>query len=377
MTLRIAWQNVTHRKLRALASIGGVAFSILLVFMQWGIFSAAENSAEAVYQKLDFDVALIAPQYVFLGSAGTVPREVAARARDVAGVASAKPLYVGLHRYTNPEDRLRRSILVFGVDPVAPPFSDSEILQQSPRLLELGNALVDREARGEYGPKDIGLQADLGDGRIRIAGHYTMGAGFLAGADCMVSDQSFCHLFSGRRVDRPTMVLVRATDAGLRDGVVERLRATMTPDVVVRSRGELLAVERNYFVNVKPIGIMFRAGVVVGFLVGAVTLYQILSMQVSQHIRELATMKAIGFGNGAVYAVVIAEGFLYTLVGFVPAYLGGLAIYGALRTQAKVPVWMTTDRAVIVFVLTLAMCAISCALALRRVRTANPADLFG
>jgi putative ABC transport system permease protein len=377
MTLRIAWQNVVHRKLRALASIGGVAFSILLVFMQWGIFSAAENSAEAVYQKLDFDVALIAPQYVFLGSAGTVPREIVARARDVVGVASAKPLYVGLHRYTNPVDQLRRSILVFGVDPVAVPFSDPEIQEQASRLLELEKALVDREARGEYGPNHVGLEAELGDGRIRIVGNYTMGAGFLAGADCIVSDQTFCHLFSGRRVERPTMVLVRATDPGSPDAVVERLRSTMTSDVVVRTRDELLAVERDFFVNVKPIGIMFRAGVVIGFLVGAVTLYQILSMQVSQHIRELATMKAIGFGNGTVYSVVIAEGFLYALVGFIPAYLGGLAIYEALRTQAKVPVWMTTDRAAIVFLLTLAMCAVSCALALRRVRTANPADLFG
>lgn len=377
MTLRIAWQNVIHRKLRALASIGGVAFSILLVFMQWGIFSAAGNSAEVVYQKLDFDIALVAPQYVFLGSGGTVSRDIVARARDVPGVASAKLLHVGLHRYTNPVDRLRRSVLVFGVDPVDIPFTDSEILDQAPKLLELGNALVDREARGEYGPSDVGMEIELGDGRIRIAGHYSMSAGFLAGADCVVSDQTFCHLFSGRRVDRPTMVLVQARNPSTRAALAERLRSTLTSDVVVRTREELLAAERNYFVNVKPIGIMFRAGVVVGFLVGAVTLYQILSMQVSQHIRELATMKAMGFGNGSVYAVVIAEGFLYAVVGFIPAYLGGLAIYDALRNQAKVPVWMTIDRVAIVFLLTLAMCAISCALALRRVRTANPADLFG
>jgi putative ABC transport system permease protein len=117
--------------------------------------------------------------------------------------------------------------------------------------------------------------------------------------------------------------------------------------------------------------------VIVGFLVGAVTMYQILATQVTNNIRQLATMKAVGYGDRSVYGVVIIEGFIYALIGYVPAYLGGLLLYYVLREGAMVPVWMTIDRAMLVLVLTLVMCAAASVLALRKVRTADPADLFG
>lgn len=377
MILRIAWRNVMHKKLRALASIGGVAFSILLVFMQLGIFSAAENSAEVVFRQLDFDVALASPQYVFLASAGSVPREAMLRVRDLPGVASAKPLYIGLARFRTLDDNMRRGVFTMGVDPFNSPFSNPEIQRQASGLSRLGTALADREARGEYGPRDVGAESDFGSGRIKIIGHYTMGAGFIEGTDMVVSDATFCHLLAGKRIDRPSLILVKAESPSATETLVERLRRELGPDVVPYTRREIIDVETNYFVNVKPIGIMFRAGVVVGFLVGAVTLYQILALQVANHIRELATMKAVGYGDAGVYGVVVAEGLMYALIGFAPAFLGGMALYRLLQTQANVPVWMTAERAAVVFLLTLAMCAISCTLALRKVRTADPADLFG
>lgn len=376
MIWRLAWQNVTHKRLRAIASIGGVAFSILLMFMQLGIFSAAEKSAELVYHALDFDIAITSPQYVFLASAGTVPREAILRARDVTGIASVVPLNVGFALYRNTEDGLRRGLLLFGVDPDDIPFLDPEIQQQREKLYTDGAALMDREARGEYGRRDVGDASDLGAGSFTIAGHYLLGTGFIAGADAIVSNDTYLRLMPGTRADRPSLGLVKIEEGGNVQKIAERLQRALPANVAVRTRHEIEGIERNYFVNVKPIGIMFRSGVIVGFLVGAVTLYQILATQVANHMKEFATLKAMGYTDRAVYGVVIAEGFIYAAIGFVPAYFGGVGLYRILQKGAMVPVWMTVERAVFVLILTIIMCTVSSLLAVRKVASADPAELF-
>ena len=323
MIFRLAWENVAHKKLRAAASIGGVGFSILLMFMQLGIYSAAEKSAEVIYDSLDFDIALTSPQYVFVASAGTIPREALLRAKDVYGVASAKPLHVSFTLMRSVSDKIRRGIVLFGINPESVPFIDPEIQDQAYKLSEIDSALFDREARGEYGPRDVGSEIEVGSATTTVVGRYTLGTGFVAGADAIVSDETFVRLTRNYRIDRPTIGLLKVVGGESIDKITQRLKLAYSSDVIVRTRDELLDLERNFFVNIKPIGIMFQSGVVVGFLVGAVTLYQILSAQVTNHMKELATLKAMGYTDTSVQNVVILEGFIYALVGFVPAYLGG------------------------------------------------------
>jgi putative ABC transport system permease protein len=376
MMLQLAWQNVVHKKWRAAASLGGVAFSILLMFMQFGIFSAAERSADIVFNAVDFDLVLTSPQYVFMVNAGSLKREVAVRAKDVPGIESASPMFASFTLIRSIDDKLRRGILLLGIDPKLPPMKDPVIREQAYLLNEPDTTLMDREARGEFGPREVGTTVDLGFGHARIVGDYKLGTGFIAGADAIVSDHTYCRLLPGRRTDRPNLIFLKAKKGQSIEMLALRMRNSFGPDVRVWTKSAIIQAEQNYFVNIKPIGIMFRSGVVVGFLVGAVTLYQILSTQVASHIKELATMKAMGYSDAAVYSLVVLEGFIYALIGFVPAYIGGEILYKILREAAKVPVSMTIERAVIVLFLTLVMCAISSLLAARRVRTADPAELF-
>ena len=64
---------------------------------------------------------------------------------------------------------------------------------------------------------------------------------------------------------------------------------------MIMTRQELIDREENYFVNVKPVGIMFRVGMLVAFIVGAVILYQILASEITNRLKEFATMKAMGY----------------------------------------------------------------------------------
>jgi putative ABC transport system permease protein len=121
---------------------------------------------------------------------------------------------------------------------------------------------------------------------------------------------------------------------------------------------------------------MFTSGVLIAFVAGAVILYQVLASEVQNRMREYATLKALGYGDRYVYGVVVRQALIFSGLGFVPAFFLALLLYFLLRTQALVPVAMELTRVAGVSLLTAAMCLIATFLAVRKLRGADPADLF-
>jgi putative ABC transport system permease protein len=114
-----------------------------------------------------------------------------------------------------------------------------------------------------------------------------------------------------------------------------------------------------------------------GFLVGGMICYQIIATDVTEHLDEYATLKAIGYGDGYLNRVVLHEALWLAVLGFGPGLaLGGL-VYGALDVWVGLPMRLTPGRAGLVFALTAGMCVLSGMLALRKVRAADPAEVFG
>lgn len=121
---------------------------------------------------------------------------------------------------------------------------------------------------------------------------------------------------------------------------------------------------------------IFGLGVMIGALVGIIIVYQVLSTDVADHIREYATFKAIGYGRAFFLGIVFEEAVILAVLGFVPGFSVALALYKMAALATGLPIGMTASRPVLVLLATIAMCAVSGALATRRLARANPADLF-
>ena len=160
------------------------------------------------------------------------------------------------------------------------------------------------------------------------------------------------------------------------EAVAREVNRILWPEATAVSRAELTRAERRFWFEVKPIGIMFTSGVLVAFAAGAVVLYQVLASEVQNRIREYATLKALGYRDRHVYGVVIRQALIFAGLGFIPAFLLSLVLYALLRTQAMVPVSMELSRVVSVAGLTALMCLSATFLAVRKLREADPADLF-
>lgn len=372
----IALRNVLHGRARSFAALFGVSFAILLVFMQLGFRSAAERSATLLYDALDFDLLVCSPQFVFVARSREFPSEELARARSVPGVRSAEPLLLGWGEWRNPATGLGWGMLVVGVDPDVPPFREGRINSLLPALTEIDTALIDRFSRPEYGSQEPGARGEISGRRLKLVGRYAVGTGFVAGAAAVTSARTFHRLFPVIAPGTASLGLVKLRPGASPEAVAEALSAALAPSAKVLTRAQLSAQERNYWLNVKPIGIMFSSGVLVAFLVGAVILYQVLSAEVQNRLREYATLKALGYTDRFVSSVVFRQALLFSAVGFVPACLLSLVIYALLRREALLPVDMEWQRVVGVAALTVAMCLSATLLAVRKLRRADPADLF-
>ena len=102
----------------------------------------------------------------------------------------------------------------------------------------------------------------------------------------------------------------------------------------------------------------------------------ILSADVTDHLPEFATLKAIGHQDSYLTGVVLQEALFISGLGFVPGFLLSLLAYYHLAARTLMPIHMTFARAILVLVLAAGMCVFSGLLAVRKVKVADPAEVF-
>jgi putative ABC transport system permease protein len=113
-----------------------------------------------------------------------------------------------------------------------------------------------------------------------------------------------------------------------------------------------------------------------GFVVGVIIVYQVLSTDVNSHLKEYATFKAMGYNNMYLLGVIFEEAIILATLGFVPGFIIPMGLYQMARNATNLPIYMTLSRAMFVLTLTLIMCMISGAIATGKLQSADPADMF-
>lgn len=136
------------------------------------------------------------------------------------------------------------------------------------------------------------------------------------------------------------------------------------------------AADLAYQTTERPTGVIFGFGVIIGIVVGLVIVYQVLSTDVADHLKEYATFKAIGYAQGFFLGIVLEEAIVLAVLGFLPGVVISTALYAAMSSATGLPLAMSLPVALAVLIGTILACAISGALATRRLAGADPADLF-
>ena len=382
MTAPLGWLQLKHKPLRLLVALAGIAFAVLLIMMQLGFRSALFESAVRFHERFDYDIALFSPDSVFIVRPQTFSIRRLYQAMGYEAVESATPVYIFPSVWKNPWNNQRRSINTIGFHPDdklldLPGFEASrELLRQQDVVL------FDRASRPEFG--DVGSAIDAGeavvteinDREIEVAGVFEMGTSFGIDGTVITSDDNWLRLFPDKPRSEIQLGLIRlkpGVDTGqVRDAMEEYL----PDDVLVMTQAQFVQREKDYWNGATPIGYIFAFGAIMGFVVGAIIVYQILFADVSEHLNEYATLRAIGYKNRFVTGIVLQQAAMLAVLGYLPGLGVAWWLYGKAAGATNLPLYVTQDRAVTVFLMTLTMCAISGLLAVRKVRRLDPAEVF-
>ena len=379
----LAWLQLTREPFRLSVVLAGVAFAVVLILMQLGFRDAMFESAVRYHRALDYDLALLSPKMQFIGLPQSFSRRRLYQARGFEGVAAVTPVYLGLQVWKNTDDPAQmRLIYVVGIDPSRDVLDVPGFDESWDRVKLADFVLYDRASRPEFGSVvdrfETGqrVMTEVGERRIQVAGLFELGTSFGIDGSVITSDLNFLRLFPNRSPGAIDLGLVELEPGADPVAVRDAIAAGIPRDVEVLTKAGFIAREKGYWDSNTPIGFVFLFGVIMGLVVGGVIVYQILFSDVSEHLREYATLKAMGYRNAYLVSVVLQESVILALLGYVPGLIVTLGLYRVSEAATGLPLELTTERAAFVLVLTLAMCCISGAIALRKVRSADPAEVF-
>jgi putative ABC transport system permease protein len=386
--LPTAWLQLKHQKIRLIVALAGVVFSVVIVFMQFGLRDALFDSAVRFYKGLEGDCFLISPRSTALIAMETFPDRRLSQALAFEEVEFVTPIYIDQGQWKNPGTRdYWRNIFIVGFDIRYPIFSFPGAEENRKKLEISDTVLFDRDSRTEFGPvvsefaKNGSVSTEIGsrgaNRSIDVVGLYKMGTSFGSDGNLITSHLNFLRIFNtSRRIGFINVGLIKLKPETDVEVFKNKLKAYLPKDVKILSKQELMDFEKHYWESSTAIGFVFNLGVMLGIMVGVVVVYQILYTNVSEHLSEYATLKAIGYRHQYLLSLVLQQAFLIAILGYIPGFLIASIQYEVTKQATLLPITMTFGRALLVLVATVTMCFISGASAVQKLKAADPADIF-
>ncbi len=385
----LAWKNLTSEPRKLGLAAGGVGFAVLLMFMQIGFRNALFDSTVQVAQLLKADLFILSRSRNNLPNEQRFSQATLVQARGIPGIRDIVPIYVEraateLRVIGNPS----RLIRVIGVPLTGTVFVDRDMDDKRQMLTDPRSALLDRMTKNSYGFEGKNLaklreqEVELSGKQLRIVDWVQIGTDFVHDGSLIVSEEAIRHFFPLRAGGRDDPL--RVVDFGLIqlelganvEQVRNAVRALAPNQIDVMTKKEIVRREIKFWGTATPIGIIFTVGTVMGLVVGTIICYQILYTDITDHLAEFATLKAMGYSSTYFGQLILMQSIYLTFIGFIPGFAVTVGLYTLLSKTTGLIMLLSVQRVLFVFMLTLVMCIVSGLLAVRKLWSADPANLF-
>lgn len=380
--LFLSWLQLRQERARLLVAIAGISFADVLMFLQMGFRGALFSSAVEFHNSLNGEIVMLSGRSRSLISLDRFTERRLYEAAGIAGVASVSPIYLNSIQWRNPYNKEIWDIYAIGINPEHQVMNIPGIEANRQKLREPDTALFNLGSRKEFGPIAQRFQAgesvttEINERQIKIRGLFKLSPTFGINAYLVTSDINFLRMAKFRQKGLIDVGAIRLKPGADVQKVLAQMRSRLPNDVKVMTRDDYAKAEVAFWNASTPVGYTFDLGVVIAFIVGAVIVYQILYSDVTDHLPEYATLKAMGFRDRYLLIVVFQESLILAALGFIPGTAIALGIYRITNLVTMLPMAMDVGRIVFVFVLTALMSSFSAVVAARKLQTADPADIF-
>lgn len=391
MRTPLAWKNLTSSYSKCALAATGVGFAVVLMFTQIGFRNALIDNNVQLFTLFDGDVAnlaIVSKARYNVSTEQRFPRRTLELAAAVDGVLDT--CSVSIERGTasiKVSGFASRPIRVLGVELASPDFfSDQRLYQQLQDTVRTQSALVDTRSKTGYGfaetPEALRAQtAELNSKSISLDGHFTLGTDFGNDGTLLMAESVHAAYFPWRNPtgdprDVVDIGLLRVDPSYDLEEVSRQIESLAPQQIDVQTTKQLIAREKSFWAKATPIGKIFFIGTIMGLVVGAIICYQIQFTDISEHMPEFATLKAMGYGPGYFWSLVLCQSLYLAFLGFIPGLIVSIGLYQLLAEVSGLVMSMTLGRIALVWALTLLMCIVSGSLAIRKLFNSDPASLF-
>ncbi|MCU1348056.1 MAG: transporter permease, partial [Acidobacteria bacterium] len=339
-----------------------------------GLFLGLMDNASLTIEHLDADLWVTSHNTANVDFAHTFPETYVKRVRSIPGVDRADNLIVWFMNVSLPNGAVEGTE-VYALEDFAHWAFPWTVVEGNREDLRRGNYFIlDDSAKKRWGAFEVGDYREILGRRLKIIGRAVDAKSFTTTPLTFLDYRLAQSLAPSDLRGNTTYILVKlapGTD-------IETMRAEIRrrlPYNDVYTKAEWGQRSRNYWVDSTGLGLNMYLTVFLGCLVGIVVVAQTLYTSTMEHIKEFGTVKAIGGGNGAIYAILGKQATIAAVAGFA---LGAVQAYALQPVIAKIDLKLiiTPQFAVIVFFGAVVLCLVSAMVSFRKVASIDPALVF-
>jgi putative ABC transport system permease protein len=361
---------------RFLGSVCAIVLATTSMFVCLGFYTSLNDGQARVTAFLRADLVVFHRGTNSLTRFRDINRPNLYRLSALEGIEELATLHQGAVELKNPDTKMYKSIQFFAFPPEAEPLSLPELRRNARRLGQPGAIIFDSLSREHFGDIEPGMEVEVDQTTLRVIDTTRFGPNFSRHGTIFMDVATLESRLAVHRREMISLGLVRA-EPGVDLAVLEgRIRAQLPPFMDVMTPDELYYRELLYTLRLTPAGAILALGLLVALVVGCVIAYQVLFTEVTDHLAQFATCKAMGFSPAFLKRTVLQEALLLTILGFPVGILATLLVYSFLEWRTHNVMELTPIRVAVGFVLTLVMCSVAARMAVQRAIDEDPADLF-
>lgn len=373
LVMTLASRNLFHDRLRFVATLVGIVFSVVLVMIQMGLFLGFGRMVTTMIDRANADLWVVPKGAKCFEDPSLLDVKLRDKVANVDGVASVVPLVIGFSDWRLDSGEMT-PVFIVGADLKADVLQPWNVVEGDVRAFsELGGVAVDRSYFGRLGIKGLGAAAEIRGRRVKVVA-LTDGIRSFTTTPYIFVDLKNARLYTGTFPNRASDLVIRLRSDADRAKAIEAIRAHVG-DAEVLTSDEFRSRSRSFWLFGTGAGAALFAGALLGVIVGTVIVAQTLYSSTKDHLSEFATLRAMGSSNNYIHGVIIYQALINAVIGFVLADAVGFVVV-KMSAKSALPIVITPWLVVALLTLTVVMCVISGIGAIIRVVRIDPATVF-
>ncbi|MGB8049562.1 MAG: ABC transporter permease [Pseudolabrys sp.] len=370
LVFTLALRNLFQDRLRFIASLMGIVFSVVLVMVQAGLYFGFSGMITTVIDHTSTDLWIVSSGAKYFEDLSLLNAGMRDRLLAVEGVSEVVPGVVGFSAWSLPDGAMT-SVVVIGTDVAAGGLSPWNVVEGTAQSLTTpGTVAIDRSYYDRLGVSGVGATAQIRGLPVTV-GAVTDGIRSFTTTPYVFSNLRSARAYIGLPASFASHFLVRLKPGAdieqTRQHIVSSISGiqALTPD-------QFREESRTFWLFRTGAGAALVAGAVLGIIVGTVIVAQTLYSSTKDHLYEFATLRAMGASNSYIFQVIICQALVNAIIGFAIAALIGAAIVH-FTAKSALQVVITPYLIIALCVVTIVMCIVSAITAISRVVRVDPA----